>query len=319
LKKIITAVILIVLIVASFSMLSAPRVKADTSEAKVVSYSWYEAPSDTVIAGYIDDLVAVGEIENVGSNVIGYMDVAGTAYNSTGQALNSVTGIVYGNNLLPGQKAPFYLDFSPEYSVTQDNTYVSSVTNVTVFVSYVNDTTVTPYSGLSIVGPNGIDSGGTFTVTGDVQNTGDETVGNVFVVTTFYNASGGVVSLNYTAYLTTSLAPGNSVPFTATPTDNSAQLSSEIANYSFLIQSLPITTSATPTPTASPSPTPTSTPTASTKPTQSPTLLASGLTYGVAGAIAVVVIVLAALLLLRKRHKNAQFEPPPPPPPPPPP
>ncbi|MGA3291187.1 MAG: FxLYD domain-containing protein [Candidatus Bathyarchaeia archaeon] len=316
-KKIITAVILVVLIVATFSMLlSAPSVKAATSEAKVVSYTWYEAPADTVIAGYIDDLVAVGEIQNVGSNVIGYVDIRGTAYNSTGHVLNSASGTAYGNNLLPDQKAPFYLDFNPQDSVTQDNTYVSSVTNVTVFVSYVNNATVTPYSGLSIVGPNAIDSGGTYSVTGTVQNTGDETVGNVFVVTTFYNTSGTVVSMNYSEdFLSTSFAPGASAPFTATPTDNSAQLSSEIANYSTLIQSSPIATSATPTPSASPSPTAT----LSAQPTQSPAPSSSGLIYAAVGAIVVVVVVLAALLLLRMRHKNAQFEPPPPPPPPPPP
>jgi len=322
LKKTITAVILVVLIVAAFSMLlSVPHARADTSEANVLSYTWYAAPTDTVIAEYIDDLVAVGEVQNVGSNVIGYMMVAGAAYNSTGQLLDSATGIVFGNNLLPGQKAPFYLDFNPVNSVTQDNTYVSSVTNVTVLVSYVNDATETPYSDLSI--PTGavtsyLDNTGTFTVSGTVHNTGDETTGNVWVVTTFYNASGTVLGLNYTNFLSNSLAPGNSVHFTATPTDNTVQLSSEIANYAVLIQSSPLTVSATPTPSPSPSHSPTPTPTPSTQTTQSPAPISSGLIYAVVGAIVIVVVVLAALLLLRKRHKNAQFEPPPPPPPPPP-
>ncbi|MGD0203244.1 MAG: FxLYD domain-containing protein [Candidatus Bathyarchaeia archaeon] len=317
-KKIITAVILVALIVAAFSMLSAPTVKANTSEAKVLSYSWYVTP-DSIIAEYVGDLVAVGEIQNVGTNVIGYVDVAGAAYNSSNTMVASATGIVYGNNLLPGQKAPFYLDFTPQNSVTQSQSWVPSVTNVTVLVAYVNDTTQTPYSGLSIAaGSTGIDIRGTYTASGTVQNTGDGAVGNVFVVTTFYNASGTVVAMNYSAsYLSTSFSPGESASFTATPTDNTAQLSSEIANYSFLIQSSPLTTSPTPSP--PPSATPTSSSTASTQPTKSPAPISSVLIYAGAAAVVVVVVVLVALLSLRRRNKNVQFEQPPPPPPPPPP
>ena len=37
-------------------------------------------------------------------------------------------------DLLPGQKAPFYIDFAPENSVTGDQSWVPSVTNVTVLV-----------------------------------------------------------------------------------------------------------------------------------------------------------------------------------------
>ena len=133
-KKIITAVILAALIVAAFSLLPAPPVRAQTSQAKILSYTWYTAPANTVLAAYIGDLVAVGEIQNVGSNVINYVDITAFAYNSTNQLLNSGTGIVYGTNLLPGQKAPFYVDFNPEYSLSQSNSYVSSVTNVTILV-----------------------------------------------------------------------------------------------------------------------------------------------------------------------------------------
>jgi len=323
LKKIITALLLVVLIVAAFSILSAPHVKAQTSQAQVLSYTWYEAPVDTVRAGYIGDLVAVGEVQNVGSNVIGFLDVSGVARSSNGTVLNTGEGQAFGNNLLPSQKAPFYIDFDPTSSVTGDNTYTSLVTNVTVGVIYVVDTNSTQYSGLTI--PTGgstssLSNTGTYTVTGTVDNTGTQTVTDVFVVTTFYNASGSVLSFNYTNYLfdplgSSSLKPGDTMSFTATPTDNTARLSSEIANYSLLIQSSPLPSStSTPTP-----PTPTPTSIGSTQPTQSPTLPASALTYGIAGAIVVIVVALVVLMLFRKRQKNAQFEPPPPPPPPPPP
>ena len=87
-KKIITAVIVVVLILAAFNILSAPRVKAQTSECKVLSYSWYVAPADTTQAEYIGDLIAVGEVQNVGSNVLGYVIVNGLAYNSSGALLD---------------------------------------------------------------------------------------------------------------------------------------------------------------------------------------------------------------------------------------
>lgn len=308
LKKTIVVVILAAaLILAAFSMLSAPRVRADTSEVQVLSYSWYVAPSNTVRAEWAGDLVAVGEVQNVGSNVIGSVVVAGAAYDSTGQVLATTQTQAFVNNILPGQKAPFYLDFFPEYSVTQDQSWVPSVTNVTVSATYVNDTSETPYSGLTI--PSGsstsyLDSSGTFTVTSVVQNTGSETTGHVWVVTTFYNASGTVVALNYTGYLSDSLAPGASVQFTVTPTDNTAQLSSAIANYSLLIQSEPLTSSVSPSPSSSiqPSSSPTISPPSSTQPTQSPAPTSSELIYAVAGVIVVIVVIIVALMLFRKRH-----------------
>ena len=327
-KKIITTVILLALILAAFTtVLSPPGVRAQgqtsgqTSEAKVLSYSWYIAPENTVLALEAGDIVAVGEVQNVGSNVIASVTLSGIAYNSTGQIQNTADFPAFGTNLLPGQISPFYLDFAPFTSVTKDDTYVSNVTSVTVSVAVVSNTNVTQYSGLATSGVTSSDSSGTFTVSGNVQNNGTETVGNVWVPATFYNSSGTVVGLNETAYLdpSGSLVPGDSVAFIATPADSPAELSNgevNITSYSLLIQSSPLVGSPSPTPStsATSSPPPTS-PTASS--TKSPAPVSSGLIYEVAVvAIVVVVAVLAAMLLLRKRHKNAQFEPPTPPPPP---
>ena len=308
-KKILTVVLLVAIILAAFTVLSTSIVRADTSEANVLTYSWYVAPAN---AGDAGDLVAVGEIQNVGSSVLQYVYLSGFAYNSTGALLDVSQVQAYVYDMLPGQKAPFYLDFTPENSATGDQQWVPSASNVTVVVADAIDTTSTQYAGLAI--PTGTvtsyhDSSGIFTVTGNVQNTGDTTTGNVWVVTTFYDASGTVVSLNFTNFLTTSLAPGNSINFLATPLDNTAQLSSEITNYSFLVQSTPLTTtSPTATTSTSSSSTPTSSAIATTQPTQSTNPLSSGLTYAIVGAIVVVlvVVVIAVLLMLRKRNKNAQ-------------
>ena len=171
-KKIIAVVLLAVLILAAFNILSAPRVKAQASQAKVLSYYWYEAPVDTVL-GDFGDLVAVGEVQNVGSNVIGYVVVEGTAYNSTGGFLNSYEVKASGFNLLPEQKAPFYIDFPPEDSITGDDTYTSDVT--TVCCQCITSATpirlhIQVYGSTSTVSAS--DATGTFTVSGTVQNTG---------------------------------------------------------------------------------------------------------------------------------------------------
>ena len=322
-KKILPAIIVVVLLLAMFTILASPRVKAQTSQIKVLDYYWYTAPADTSLAGYIGDLIAVGEVQNVGTSVISYVELTGVAINSTGEVLNSNEAQASGFNLLPGQKAPFYIDFNPANSITGDQTYITSVSKVNVGVTYVSETNSTPYQGLTIptASTTASDVAGAFTVTGTVHNAGTQTVGNVLVVTTFYNASGNIISFNFTNYLTTNsgssnFAPGDSSTFTATPIDNSPTLSSEIANYTFLLQSQPASTSPTFTPSSSTTPTPSG---VTTAPTQTPTQLSSAVTYGAVAAVVIIVVVLIALLFLRNRKKTEQSEPPPPPPPPPPP
>ena len=213
------------------------------------------------------------------------------------------------------------MDFTPENSVTQDQSWVPTVTNVTLWVDSALVSNQTPYPGLTIPtgSVTGFDDSGTYTVRGTVENAGNETVGDVWVLTTYYDAAGNVVSMNSTDFLDPSglLSSGNSVMFTATPTDNTAQMSNEIENYSLLVESAPLTTSSN-TPTAPPSTPASSSPASSSQPTKSPTQTNSLTTYETYGVVAVVIIIaaaLAALTLLRNRRKTDRFELPPPPPP----
>ena len=166
-------------------------------------------------------------------------------------------GQAFGNYLTPGQIAPFYLDFTPDNVANANPNWVSTITNVNLAVTYADDSNITMYSGLTI--PAGgisasLSSAGVYTLKGFVQNSGTQLTGNVWVVTTFYNASGAVVSMNYTNYISNSLALEAKASFVATPMDNTPQMSSSITNYSVLIQSDPLSTS-TPTPTLTPIPT----------------------------------------------------------------
>ena len=108
-RHVLALTILCILIITGFTALLTVPTNAATSDAKVLSYSWYLAPygGNAVNEG---DLVVVGEIENNGTSNIAYMYVRGTAYiNETAVAETSIQ--IYGNNLKPGQKLLSILTF----------------------------------------------------------------------------------------------------------------------------------------------------------------------------------------------------------------
>ena len=302
-KKLIALILIVALTIQGFAFFSGSTVEAQaqSSEAQLLSYSWHISFASK-IAEWRGDLVAIGEVQNTGTTTLSSVWLLATAYNSTGAMLDQTNYRALAFNLSPGQKAPFFLDFLPEDSPTQDQSWVSSVTNVTVAVVSAIATNETMYSGLTLPPGSitGFNNAGTYTVTGAIQNTGTQTTGRTWAVTTFYNSSGNVVALNYTSYLADSIAPGNAVLFTATPDDNTATLSSQIANYSVLIQTLPVESTATPTPT--PTAPPTSTPSGTA--TQPPGTPTSDLTYATIIAIAAVAVIAAALLLVRQRRRT---------------
>ncbi len=328
-KKIEASIILVILAISAFAAVSTPHVKAQTTEATILSYTWYTAPADTYMAllegGYAGDLVAVGEVQNTGTTTLGQIDISGLAYNST-QAVCSAETPVLAVPLLPGQKAPFYMDFNPYYSVTRDESWIPSVIaggNVTLKAAIAQATNQTAYPNLNPTSLSGFDNSGVYTVTGNVENNGSQTASKVLVWTTFYDATGKVIGLNFTNYIAQSLAPNNSAPFVATPTDNSASLSNSVKSFAVLVESSTSTqtsTNPTPTPTqgsTTPTPTPTS---SSTSPTKTKAPLNPLVTYGAISAVVIVAAVLAVLVLFRMRRRKGKFEtlPPPPPPPPPP-
>jgi hypothetical protein len=306
-KQLLTIILLCVLTLTGFTALTSMKVNAAASDVDILSYSWYVAPNN-YMASYQGDLVCVGEIQNVGTTTLLDVTLIGTAYiNDTPVA--SASRQVFANNIEPGQKAPFYLDFVPENSVTGDQSWVANVTSVVVTSGYAENADKNMYQGLTVSSDNSTASG-TYRVIGAVQNIGNETVGDIRVVTTFYNANGTVVSLNYTEVLSDALAPGSSVSFTATPVDNYP--ADNITNYATLIQStvqLPDTTS-TPAPSSTETPTATPTSTATATPTQTPEPDSQDYTLLIVTAAIVVVIVLAvAVLLTRKNRKKPESAP----------
>ncbi|MGD6808829.1 MAG: FxLYD domain-containing protein [Candidatus Bathyarchaeia archaeon] len=305
-KQLLTIILLCALTLTGFTALSTVHVNAATTDADILSYSWYVAPTSDM-ATYAGDLVAVGELQNVGTTNIGYAYVTGYAYvNETEVAIAQRQ--VYGNNLQPGQKAPFYLDFQPDDSITGDLSWVANVTDVAVYVSYVYNTDLDMYQGLTVSSQGAIDNSGVYTVIGSVENTGSETIGDVRVVTTFYNTNGTVVSLNYTEVLSDSLAPGSSKTFVAIPVDSFP--GDEITSYAVMAQSTIQMPDTTTSPTSTP--TPTSTPSATATPTSTSTQTAnqSNQDYTlIIGAAIVLVVVIIAVVVLLTRGKHSKTEP----------
>ena len=96
-------------------------------------------------------MVAVGEVQNTGSTTVGLVWVAGQAYDANGTILASTEVPAMATSLTPNQKAPFYLDFAPEDSFTQDQSWIANVTTVAVSVAAINNAsdTSTQYTGLT--------------------------------------------------------------------------------------------------------------------------------------------------------------------------
>ena len=296
----IAVVILAVLILSAVPAFTIPNAKADASEAKVLNdYSFYVAPSPGFLAASAGDLVVVGEVQNVGSGFIQNVTLSATALDSNGTTLGTSEGIAFVYETPPGQKAPFVIDFSPA------STWSTDVASVTITVLSVTDATAPPYSGLKFTeAPTQFNDSGLYTAVGTIENNGTQTVGYVWVVTTFYNNAGTVVGLNFTNYLSTpysSLGSGGYARFVATPADNTPQLTNEITSAAYIIDSTPLSSSNTQS-------TPTSTASTGSSSPSFPLL-------PVIVVIVIVVVAVVALMLLRKRPET---QPPPPPPPPPP-
>ncbi len=303
LKKTIAILIIVSLILPTLSVFTALSVNAQTqgstSEAQIISYRSYAAPSNTVLASAAGDLIVVGEVQNVGSNVISNITVEGVGLSSAGQTLTTVVTQAFVYDMLPGQKAPFYLDLNAG-STTQGQNLVSSVSTFNISVTSVTDTFERQYTGLKIpdTGLSGIldPTTGIYTAVGTIVNNGSQTTGQVWAVVSFYDSAGKLLSFNFTNYLSDSLRPGDATRFLATPVDDTSDLSNQIVTSTATIDSLTSSQSTSGQPTSSPTATPTSS-------AQFPTL-------PIIVVVVIVVVAVGALMLLRRRQKL----PPPPPP-----
>jgi cell division septation protein DedD len=310
LKKITVTILLVILTLSALSLTATftPAKAAEYDNVQVVSYSWYTYPPSTYTTG---DIIVVGEIQNVGTTTLDVVYVQALVYTDDGQAQAEKEVQVFGEDILPQQKAPFYMDVYDADAFDGNMSWMYMVDHIEFSILYAGNTTDQQFAGLQIVtSSSSIDEslGNVFTVTGLIENSGTEPSPNrVWVVTTFYDDTGTVVGVNKpaTPYIQTAMSPGETMPFIAQPQDY-AQIERQITSYSVSIQSREQVT-ITPSPSPSSSATATASPTSSSSsPTQSPesqqSSPSSDWIYIVAVAV-VVVIIVAGMLVVSKRKK----------------
>ena len=207
------AYLLIAVTVLSLTLCLIPTAHSQPSDIKIVSYSWYY---DSL--GLLD---VVGEVQNIGTNIIDQVALAGTVTTTTGSQLQS-SAPVWVQNLLPQQKAPFYMTFYTTDPSSQTPS-TPAVADVQLTVTKADTTTKYQYQDLTIpTRSSSVDTTtanlGTYWVSGTLKNTGTQTAQNIRIIATFYNSAGTVVAVggytNADELLTTSLAPSATIDFT---------------------------------------------------------------------------------------------------------
>ena len=285
----------VVAITIALCMTLIPHVFSQPENIRVLSYSWYIDISSG------DYVVVVGEVQNVGPNIIDYVKVIGTFYASDGTPLagDSVRSLT--TQILPQQKAPFYMIVTIYDSNTGYSWDPQSIDHLNISVDRAEPTESSQYQGLEISSQeSSTDEYGYYKVTGVVKNTGTQSTNQASVVAAFYNSTGSVVAVG-TSYLTpSSIAPGSTASFTIYPLDYLAVMG-EISSYSLLIQTLNAAPSATPTPSPAASPSLSPTPTETENGTAIPDTYVYAAAAVVIICIAIGIFALSTRALRRKR------------------
>ena len=185
-KKTLTC-LLILLVASSLTLIIAPNASGQTINAKILdNYTYYE---DSL--GY---LVVIGEVQNIGSSVIANVSLTGSIATNTVTAQGNC--YIWGNYLLPGQKAPFYMEFYQQDQSTIWTGVTKSDISLTVYSA--PETSQYQYQGVQITSSQATPTAtGEYWVTAQLQNNGTQTAQGVVVVATFFNSEGQACGSGY--------------------------------------------------------------------------------------------------------------------------
>ncbi|MDR0493350.1 MAG: FxLYD domain-containing protein [Nitrososphaerota archaeon] len=293
--KKITVYLLFLLFVLFIGLFAVSSTNAQISNIKVLdNYSCY---SDSV--GF---LVVVAEIQNIGSNTISSVMIGGTLTLSDGSQTETIAN-AWVTNLIPQQKAPVYLEFSPPDSLGWGE---STFSKVDFQIFNANPTSEYLYSDVVVVSDQGIVAkDGTFWVEGTIKNTGNKDAKDVRVVATFFNAQGQVTGVGYTSQLTPNpIEPSQTTSFKvgAFDVNQTAVLADQkIDHYTLMVQVtgtvLQGTAPAIPQ-TPTPGPILTENPTSANNPNQPQTINPTN-TY-IAIVVVVAIVIIVAIFLIKK-------------------
>jgi hypothetical protein len=184
-----SSLLIILLLAASFAVTFIPQTQAANINAKILSnYTYY-----TDNLGY---LVVIGEVQNTGTSVIKNIGVAGSLTEADGTLDTSAT-YAWGDYILPGQKAPFYLEFQSQGTSISPWSGITAA-DITLKVTVAPQTTQYQYQGVVVQSQTDTPkNNGEFWVTAEVKNTGSETATNVVLIATFYNSENKPIGSGY--------------------------------------------------------------------------------------------------------------------------
>ncbi|MCL5877593.1 MAG: FxLYD domain-containing protein [Candidatus Bathyarchaeota archaeon] len=281
--------ILLLLAISTLTLSFTPGALSATEDVKILNFT-YRFDSAGI-------LVVVGEVQNIGQNVISTVIISGTAIPSYGSEVIS-GDLVWANNLLPGEKAPFYMQFRS--NLTNTGAWTGGLSDVTVRVIQASATTEYQYQGVTITSHEASQPSGGYTIEGEIKNTGSETASNVAVVATFYNSEGKPIAAGYSTKVATMTPQGiNSFSLSAINLNQTtAGSNNQISKYALMVQvETPLLSGALPS-----AQTPVTGPSGSQTPTEPTNNLSP--VYIAVFVVAIVVVVVVWLLIKRRRSTD---------------
>lgn len=228
-RKSLTSLIIILIVASSLALTFTPQTQAAPSDAKILgNYTFY-----TDNLGY---LVVIGEVQNTGSSVLKNIGVAGAVTEADGTYDTSAT-YAWGDYILPGQKAPFYLEFQSQGTSITPWTGITAA-DISLTVNVAPETTDYQYQGVVVKSQKDTPkSNGEFWVTAEVKNTGTKSAGNVVVIATFYNSEGKPIGTGYSSPVTIAAGASQSIKVPAFDLNQTIVSSDKIIkSWSLLVQ-----------------------------------------------------------------------------------
>jgi hypothetical protein len=236
----IIAYLVLLIAISSLTLTLTPPVHGQTDNVKVVNYSYHFDPNGI--------LVVAGEIQNNGPDILSQVILSGTAETSYGAEMIS-GDIAWASNILPGQKAPFFMQIRS--NLTSNGAWVGGLGNINVKAIQASTTTEYLYQGVTITKfQSSQGSSGEYIVSGTLNNTGTQSASNVAVVATFYDSNGIPISVGFSSKIA-NMDPNGVNTFTLTALDANQTIvgTSTISSYTLMVQlDAPKLTGTAPTP-----------------------------------------------------------------------
>jgi hypothetical protein len=220
-SRFLTAAVCVIL----FAILILPSTsfaEALNTTITVLSYSSYVSPTGHYIT--------LGEVQHTGNHALESvtLNIEISDENQT-QLLSSTTSL-YAKNFLPGQKAPFYMDFG---KIDYDT--ISKTRNYNITLAEAPPTNYDQYPNLeATVSLSGIENE-VYSVSGSIVNSGNQTADDVKIYATYYNNAGIVIAVGLSE-LKEPIAPNSSAEFSLNELDAAPSLTQKISSYALLIQ-----------------------------------------------------------------------------------